>query len=156
MTIISTGNIEITRDKSNYNARNIQWLEDRLNKQIKDIISFKTILEVLAPAIRQLNNKFSKIALQTELDELKKDIDVDKEVKALKNSRKRCMNRLNRKQKNTKRWTSWNQVNKMLESHLQEKIKEVKELREFYLECIEYVRNHIVWILDNYKKYGMR
>jgi len=47
-------------------------------------------------------------------------------------------------------------VNKMLETRLQEKIKEVKELREFYLECIEYVRNHIVWILDNYKKYGMR
>ena len=66
------------------------------------------------------------------------------------------MNRLNRKQKNTKRWTSWNQVNKMLESHLQEKIKEVKELREFYLEGIEYVRNHTVWILDNYKKYGIR
>jgi hypothetical protein len=39
---------------------------------------------------------------------------------------------------------------------LQEKIKEVRELREFYLEGIEYVHTHVSWLLDNYKKYGIK
>jgi hypothetical protein len=40
--------------------------------------------------------------------------------------------------------------------YLQDRIKEVKELREFYLEGIEYVHTHISWLLDNYKKYGIK
>ena len=43
----------------------------------------------------------------------------------------------------------------MIDSYLSEKIKEVKESREFYLEGIDYVRIHIIWILDNYKKYNI-
>ena len=34
-------------------------------------------------------------------------------------------------------------MNNMLEFYLKEKIKEVKEICEFYLEGIEFVRNHI-------------
>jgi hypothetical protein len=44
----------------------------------------------------------------------------------------------------------------MLESYLKEKIKEVKEIREFYVEGLNYVNIHISWILHMAEKYNIQ